>query len=221
MTRATYARQDREAVIIQGAEAIMEPGTFLGRPVLRKVRIVKPYRHPVLDARIRDERTRDEANLLLAARRAGVPVPVLYDIDRLAATLTMEPIGGAMLRAVLPDDDAATAADRFTHLGAVVARMHDAGITHGDLTTSNILVPDPADAGSLVLIDFGLGHATRESEPRGVDLHLMEEALEATDDRGESLFAAFLESYEAQAEDAEATLRRLYDIRERGRNRNA
>ena len=94
--------------------------------------------------------------------------------------------------------------------------MHDAGITHGDLTTHNVLVAGER----LVLIDFGLGQATREDEPRGVDLHLVEEALEATDGRAEALMAAFLRGY-AEAECAEPVLARLEEIRRRGRYRDA
>jgi tRNA A-37 threonylcarbamoyl transferase component Bud32 len=64
--------------------------------------------------------------------------------------------------------------------------MHDAAITHGDLTTSNILVRQPlAAAGSnageaedggivsladLVMIDFGLGGTQPLAEDKAVDL---------------------------------------------------
>ena len=206
--------------VAAGAEAVIETATYLDRAVLVKRRIAKPYRHAALDARLRDERTRDEANLLLSCRRAGLPVPIVYDVDRTGATITLQHVAGPALRDVLPLDDDATAAARLRHLGALVARMHDAGVTHGDLTTSNVLVPDAADSASLVLIDFGLGQATKEEEPRGVDLHLVEEALEATDARAEALMAAFLDGY-GQAPEAEATVRRLEAIRLRGRYRDA
>lgn len=205
-------------VMAAGAEATVEEGDFLGRPAARKIRRVKTYRHPVLDQRLRDERTRDEASLLLRCRKAGVPVPVLYDVDRNGAVLAMERIEGRSLKDVLTVDDDATATRRMHHLGGLVARMHDAGATHGDLTTSNVLVPD--DERPLVLIDFGLGQLTQEDEPRGVDLHLVEEALEATDPRAEVLMAAFLEGYGVAA-CAPGALGRLDDIRQRGRYREA
>ncbi len=78
--------------IAASAEGVLEPEEMLGRAALAKRRLVKPYRHPLLDARLRAERTRDEARLLLAARRAGVAVPLLYDADRGAATLLLERI---------------------------------------------------------------------------------------------------------------------------------
>lgn len=217
-----------DAALIHGAEAQVAPAVFLGRDVLAKRRLPKPYRHEALDARLRDERTRDEANLLMGARRAGVPVPLVVDIDRQAATLLLEHIPGDALRHRLEEDDEATAVARLHHLGTLVARLHAAGLTHGDLTTSNVLVPHAGDPASLVLIDFGLGQATRELEPRGVDVHLLEEALEATDARAEALLAAFLAGYRQEAArhaegdeplDADAVFQRLEAIRLRGRYR--
>jgi bifunctional N6-L-threonylcarbamoyladenine synthase / protein kinase Bud32 len=219
----------------RGAEAVIVPAHDLGRDVLRKVRAARPYRHATLDARLRSERTRDEAALIMAARAAGVAVPVLYDCDRVGTTLALERIPGRTLREALVADDEATAVARLRALGAAVARLHDGGVTHGDLTSGNVLVVDREagrDAKStggaqhlddaapegLVLIDFGLGQATRESEPRGVDLHIVEEALEAADERAPALFAAFLEGYGAGPTRTEA-LRRLDDIRARGRYR--
>lgn len=54
-------------------------------------------------------------------------------------------------------------------LGGMVAKMHAAGVIHGDLTTSNVMIRNPlwvsnGDVGSwkphLVLIDFGLASST-------------------------------------------------------------
>jgi Kae1-associated kinase Bud32 len=191
---------------------------YLERRVLAKRRAPKAYRHPVLDAALRDGRTRDEGNLLVAARAAGVSVPVVYDTDRAAGTLLLEPIAGRTLREQLELDGAAFAAARLQRLGELVRRLHDHGLTHGDPTTSNVLVPDPTDAARLVVIDFGLGAFTEDAEDRAVDLHLLEEALEATDARAGALFEAFLFGYGSGGR-AEAALRRLEAIRERGRYR--
>lgn len=202
---------------IPGAEAALEATPFLGRAVLAKRRLAKPYRHPILDSRLRAERTRDEAKLLAAARRAGVPVPILYDADRFASTLLLEHVSGRTLEAQLELDAPATRAARFATLGALVARLHGAGLVHGDLTLRNILVPDAASPASLVLLDFGLGGFSQESEPHGVDLHNLEEALEAVRSDGAELFAAFLAAYTWHG--AAAALKRLAEIRERGRYR--
>jgi Kae1-associated kinase Bud32 len=204
--------------LARGAEAVIEPALHLGREALAKRRPAKGYRHAALDAALRDARTRDEANLLLAARQAGVPVPLVYDADRAGATIVLEPVAGPTLRDQLQRDGDAVAERRLEHLGRLLARLHSAGLAHGDPTASNVLVPDPADPASLVLIDFGLGAFTQDDEDRGVDLHLLEEALEATDGRAPALVAALLRGY-GRGPVQDAALRRLEAIRERGRYR--
>lgn len=209
---------------VSGAEAVLEPQAYFGRAVLAKRRAPKAYRHADLDARLRDGRTRDEGNLLVAARAVGVPVPVVYDTDRAAGAILLEPVAGRTLREQLEADalgggeGRATAERRLRRLGALVRLLHENGMAHGDPTTSNVLVPDAADADRLVLIDFGLGAFTEDAEDRAVDLHLLEEALEATVERAPGLFAAFLAGYGTGGR-ADAALRRLEAIRERGRYR--
>ncbi|HLF16180.1 MAG TPA: KEOPS complex kinase/ATPase Bud32 [Candidatus Thermoplasmatota archaeon] len=209
----------RGAVRLRGAEANLEDAEWMGRQAVAKRRVAKGYRHPALDLRLRTDRTRDEAALLAAARQAGVPVPVVYDVDREGATLVLERVPGPTLRQALEADGDAVALRRLATLGGLVARLHAAGITHGDLTTSNVLVPDPADADRLVLLDFGLGAASGDAEAQGVDLHLVEEALEATDARAARLFGAFLDDYRATFPGHAEATRRLEEIRERGRYR--
>jgi N6-L-threonylcarbamoyladenine synthase/protein kinase Bud32 len=203
---------------LRGAEAVLEPTQHLGRSVLAKRRKPKAYRHAALDAVLRDARTRDEANLLVAARAAGVPVPLLYDADRAGATLLLEPVVGPTLREQLPRDAPEVAAGRLHQLGVLLRRLHGAGLVHGDPTASNVLVRDPRDARSLVLIDFGLGAFSEDAEERAVDLHLVEEALAATDERAAALTQAFLDGY-GEAGIAQAARRRLEALRERGRYR--
>lgn len=204
--------------VSRGAEAVLEATKHLDRTVLAKRRLPKGYRHAALDAALRDGRTRDEGNLLVAARAAGVPVPVVYDTDRADGTILLEPVAGRTLREQLEADAAPMAAGRLRRLGELVRRLHDHGLAHGDPTASNVLVPDAADPASLVLIDFGLGAFSEDAEDRAVDLHLLEEALEATDARAAALFAAFLQGYGGGGR-ADAVLRRLEAIRERGRYR--
>jgi Kae1-associated kinase Bud32 len=206
----------RNGVFSRGAEATLRRGTWFWRGTVAKEREAKAYRHKELDARLRQERTRDEANLLAASRATGVPVPVLYDTDRGSARLVMEEIAGTPLRDGLPSASASDAAAWMEQLGAMIGRLHAAGICHGDLTPGNVMrSPD----GSLVVIDFGLGSFSQEEEPQAVDLHLLEEALEATDARAPALMAAFLQGYSAHNPGSKPVLARLEEIRRRGRYR--
>jgi TP53 regulating kinase-like protein len=60
-------------------------------------------------------------------------------------------------------------------IGRAVARLHDGGLVHGDLTTSNMILRD-AD-GVLVLIDFGLAANATLAEDKAVDLYVLERAI--------------------------------------------
>jgi TP53 regulating kinase-like protein len=91
-------------------------------------------------------------------------------------TIEMEFIEGPVLRDAL---DLLSKKDRAVvcqHIGEMIARLHNANIIHGDLTTSNmILKEEKADA--LYFIDFGLGHISLKVEDKAVDLHLLKQAL--------------------------------------------
>ena len=55
--------------------------------------------------------------------------------------------------------------------------MHCAGIIHGDITTSNIMLLDD----SIVFIDFGLGRYSQVYEDKAVDLLVLKKSLQSID----------------------------------------
>src|SRR5271170_2031499 len=69
--------------VYRGAEAKLRRVDWWGFPALVKERDAKNYRPKALDERLRRERTRTEARLLVDARRLGIRTPLLYDIDLL------------------------------------------------------------------------------------------------------------------------------------------
>ena len=203
---------------VRGAEA----DVALGDDV-RKARIPKSYRHPELDERLRTERTRAEARLLNGARKAGVPTPLVRDADVREATLTMQRVGDADLATALTPERAWT-------VGRLLARLHDAGIVHGDPTTRNVRVrtgsngdrdADASDAGATrpdtFLIDFGLGFQTDHVEDYAMDLHVFAGSVEGTADEPERVVGAFESGYAAEGKRAGAVLDRLAEVRDRGR----
>ncbi|HON81812.1 MAG TPA: bifunctional N(6)-L-threonylcarbamoyladenine synthase/serine/threonine protein kinase [Methanoregulaceae archaeon] len=183
-----------------GAEAVVT----LGPETVRKHRVSKRYRKKELDSRLIAERTRAEARLIAMARKSGVPTPVIRDVT--ADTLVMERIYGNLLR-----DD--LSAGSLREAGRTVGRLHAAGIVHGDLTTSNMVLRD----GAVVLIDFGLAMVSSELESRGVDIHVLFQTLESTTDRSPVLKEAFSEGYEAVFNGAREVLSREQEIERRGR----
>ncbi|MEF8900976.1 MAG: bifunctional N(6)-L-threonylcarbamoyladenine synthase/serine/threonine protein kinase [Halovenus sp.] len=189
---------------VRGAEATVTVGD--DRVVKR--RTPRSYRHPALDERLRRERTRQEARLTVAARRVGVPTPVIRDIDLLETTLVFQHVGTCDLQAAL---ERGSIAATVRHL----ATIHDAGLVHGDPTTRNVRVRAPATDGSVALIDFGLGYHTDDPEDHAMDLHVLARSIEGTADDAEPLLAVVEETYRDAGD--EQVLERLADIEGRGR----
>ena len=91
--------------------------------------------------------------------------------------------------------------------------LHRAGIVHGDLTPSNMVIRN----GRCVLIDFGLAGVSSEIEARGVDLHVLFQTLDSTTDQSPSLKEAFSQGYLEMFEGAREVLEREQEIERRGR----
>jgi N6-L-threonylcarbamoyladenine synthase/protein kinase Bud32 len=174
---------------------------------LVKERVVKGYRHPDLDRRLREDRTEQEARLLERAKQAGVQTPDVLDRD--GTSLVMSFIDGDKLRDVFEDRD-----DLWERIGKDIGRLHDRDIIHGDLTTSNIIVRDDEP----VFIDFGLGFFSQRTEDRATDLRLLDQVLEATHYTvADAAFGAIVDGYQDQYSEPEDVLDRLEDISDRGR----
>ncbi|KAK7509788.1 kinase-like protein [Phyllosticta citriasiana] len=129
--------------------------------------------------------------------------------------------------------------DLMTRVGRAVGRMHAVGVVHGDLTTSNLMLrtpspsPSPSSpqqhqpasaatdlAGTVTIIDFGLASQTIQDEDKAVDLYVLERAFGSTHPAAEPLFREVLTAYrEAGGKAAAAVLKRLDEVRLRGRKR--
>ncbi len=203
-------------LVAKGAEADLwlDPD-WNGVRALLKRRGEKRYRNPELDREIRRSRTIREASIIHRAKEAGVPTPVIYQVDLESATMVMEFVDGDRVRDIVDSLEAGERRSLFRLIGVIAGRLHGAGIVHGDLTTSNIIrTPD-----RIVFIDFGLSEVSRETEKRGVDLNLMQRMLTSTHFRhtGE-LFAAFQEGYRSTlGAEADEALGRMEEIARRGR----
>ncbi|GAH70572.1 unnamed protein product, partial [marine sediment metagenome] len=116
-------------------------------------------------------------------------------------------------------------------IGESTAKLHNADIIHGDLTTSNMILKDNKiisheqklkggvgrKRGSLYFIDFGLGFISHKFEDKAVDIHLLKQALEAKHFKNwEILFREVLKGY-SKSKDSEIVLERLNKVEKRGR----
>jgi len=118
-------------------------------------------------------------------------------------------------------------------VGEAVGKMHAIGVVHGDLTTSNLMLRPRKGVvngeavegergldGEIVLIDFGLASQSVQDEDRAVDLYVLERAFGSTHPRAESLFREVLAAYGKSFKGANVVLKRLEDVRMRGRKRS-
>ncbi len=103
-------------------------------------------------------------------------------------------------------------------IGKSVAKLHNARIIHGDLTTSNMIYKDK----KIYFIDFGLGFQNGKYEDKGVDIHLFKQALEAKHFKNwETLFAEFEKAYKKlEPKESKKVFKRLVAIEKRGRYRH-
>jgi len=200
-------------LVKQGAEAELRTTEFLGRPAIEKYRRAKAYRLDVLDDELRRSRIRHETRLMAEARAAGVAVPILYDINLVENKIIMEFVDGPTAKHVL-DKGGPLAVKVAGAIGEIVGRLHRAGIIHGDLTTSNMIVRDA----QIIMIDFSLGGKDDGVEARGVDLHLLKEALGSAHARAASYYQAALKGYrKTMGRAAEDVIAKVKEIESRGR----
>jgi len=199
--------------LAKGAEADIYATLFLGRDALIKVRAPKRYRAAELDSEIRSSRTRNEARLMKEARKAGVRTPVVYDVDMKDFSITMEFVKGMKVKEKLDSDpDSATEICRM--IGISVASLHNSGICHGDLTTSNMILTED---GRICLIDLSMGRTKAELEDMGVDVHLLERAFTSAHPDLKEAFSELMKAYLSIKKDPDKLLRKIEEIKNRGR----
>ncbi|MGA7924059.1 MAG: KEOPS complex kinase/ATPase Bud32 [Thermoplasmata archaeon] len=180
----------------RGAEATIRAVEWLGLDAYLKERDVKGYRPKALDDRLRNERTRMEVRLLVEARKLGVRTPIVYDVDLTTHRIVMERLPGTTLRDMLgaPAVTLATLDAPIVAFGRALGRLHAGGISHGDLTSSNVLYPDGPEA-EPAFLDLSMGSRNGGIEELGIDLHLVEEDLKGLHPRGSALYKRFLDGY--------------------------
>ena len=221
-------------ILAQGAEAIIS----LKENQITKNRIKKSYRIKELDDKIRKSRTKAEAKIINKLINV-IPVPKIIKTDD-RQEIIMEYIDGKKLSENLESLD-------YKLISKIIAdnitKMHDQGIIHGDLTTSNMIYvenynsnkklnnkteaslkqssklninKDTDKSEQVYFIDFGLGFHSQKIEDKAVDLHLLQQALEAKHFTiWQVCFKIILDNY--KPEKSKDILQRIKVIESRGR----
>ncbi|KAG8526748.1 uncharacterized protein KY384_008177 [Bacidia gigantensis] len=249
---APFARtRPQPTLLTQGAEALIYRTNFL-QPTLHsilKYRPSKAYRHPTLDRRLTRHRILSEARTLVKCRREGVSVPGVLGLDAdggggeegtgAGGWMVLEYIEGKTVREAL---QLRRVESLMQNIGRSVGRLHEVGVVHGDLTTSNMMLRPTAPTspmlndeamnntgthedegtmqGEIVLIDFGLAAQSLQDEDKAVDLYVLERAFGSTHPEIEERFQDVLKAYGESYKGAKVVLKRLEDVRLRGRKRS-
>ena len=160
---------NKQIILAQGAEAII----IKTDKIIKKIRVEKSYRHPLLDQKLRKLRTRSESKIM--QKLAGViSVPNIKKVDEQKKEIDMEYIEGKKLSQTLEKLEYKKISKK---IAIIITQLHAQNIIHGDLTTANMLYKKNND--TLYLIDFGLAFHSAKIEDKAVDLHLLKHALEA------------------------------------------
>jgi TP53 regulating kinase-like protein len=215
--RSPVGNAKLSTLIKKGAEANLYLAEWHDRKVIIKKRLPKKYRPPRLDEQIRTYRTVHEPQLIHGAKQAGVPTPLVYQVNVKEATIIMEFIEGKQVKELLNGQSEKKRKHVCTGIGRAIGRLHKNGIIHGDLTTSNMIL-DPEER--IVFVDFGLGEKTDDLEAKAVDLHLMKRALQSTHYRvAQDCFNAVIDGYSSVLglEKTKEVLGKIEEIERRGR----
>ena len=206
----------KDVILYQGAEAKICRTEYMGFDVVQKRRVSKSYRIKNIDDQLISYRTKEEAKLMTEARIHGVSVPTIYDVDLEEGIITMDYLNGKRIKDILNGLSEEERARICNKIGQNIAKFHNNDIIHGDITTSNMILMDD----KIHFIDFGLGEKNSEIEAKGVDLHVLMEAIESTHSRYSNCFDYVLEGYKKELkDDANHIIKKIEEIVKRGRYR--
>jgi N6-L-threonylcarbamoyladenine synthase/protein kinase Bud32 len=200
-------------ILEKGAEANIYPSKWLDYDVIIKNRVSKSYRIPEIDLRLRKKRTKQESKLLGESKRCGVKTPLIFDVDKKNFSIVMEKIHGPVVKDVLDKSDSSTLRKICVEIGKNLAKLHNCGIIHGDLTSSNLILCGE----SVYFLDFGLGTISDLVEDKGVDLLVFKKAISGVhNDISDECMRYILKGYE-NVDDFNAVTKKIAEIENRGR----
>jgi len=213
-----------QIVIGRGAEAILFEEKEEGKSKTIRIvkdRIEKKYRHKVLDEKLRFSRTRREAKVLEKLAKENFPCPILINQSKDKISISL--IEGRQLKEVFDDD----CEYHSKEIAKLVAKMHNLGIIHGDLTTSNMIFDEDKINNSKnqevhkhFLVDFGLSFFSESLEDKAVDIHLFDRAIDSRHYKNyQRAMKVFLEEYSKHAEHGKNIVKRFQLVQMRGRNK--
>ncbi len=199
----------KKKILTQGAEATI----YFDGINVTKERISKNYRLTEIDKKIIKKRTKSETKILMKSSKI-IDSPEPKKIKEFNK-IVMPFIKGERLSDKLNFYNKFKQKKIMFDVGKSIAKIHREGIIHGDLTTSNMILKN----NKVHIFDFGLGSLNGKYEQKGVDIHLLKQALEARHFQNwKFLFENFKKGYESiNNSEAKKVFERLKVIEKRGR----
>ncbi len=207
-------------LISKGAESNLYLVDYLGFKCILKHRVKKKYRIKELDEKIRRRRTVREVSILQELYEEDIPVPSVIYVNIDQSYFLMEYLSGENLRNVIVNRmyNKGEIIEISRKLGGIVANIHNRNISHGDLTTANLIVKEPFSELELYILDFGLSERNIGVEEKAVDIDIFYRVLEAAHTEIKDLiFDNFLEEYKKHVNNYKDILSRYIKIRKMGR----
>ena len=221
-------------LIHEGAEGLVHFGYWFGKEAVMKVRRPRGYRDPSLDRALTKTRMLSEIRILRHLEHKDIHTPRILDADINSGTIIMTRIAGRPLfehlrssptefagRSDVDYSEKVPLRTLLTRIGEQIRSLHMEGISHGDLTTHNIMWDSIVD-GYVGIIDFGLGRLSSEIEALGQDLQVLNECLSASHPLHPYALDEILEGYASRVGDdaepsAKEVIERFNQIRARVR----
>ncbi|KAE8665432.1 DNAse I-like superfamily protein isoform 1 [Hibiscus syriacus] len=208
----TGSENNALVLVKQGAEARVFESVLAGKRSIIKERFSKKYRHPSLDSKLTLKRlnavhdqgsTARHFNSGSLCRRPRAPYP---DFRVRGGPSVKDVFLGFWSNGVVKE----RLADIATQIGDAIGKLHDGGLVHGDLTTSNMLIRD--ESNKLVLIDFGLSFTSTLPEDKAVDLYVLERALISMHSSCGNVMDLILAAYKKSSKQWCSTLNKLAQV---------
>ncbi len=177
-------------MIHQGAEATVFSGFWMGEKAVLKKRNRRSYRHPDLDRRLTRQRLSVEVRVLTKLHSSELSSPSLLDVDIDEGWIVLSEIVGETLYESLLNGRSDK--EQIMNFGGLIRQLHELGISHGDLTTHNVII---SENGKLTLIDFGLSKISPEIEHLGLDLQVLHECLNASHHEENDAIESMIKGY--------------------------
>jgi TP53 regulating kinase-like protein len=196
----------------KGAEADIYQMMWQNSKAILKIRKPKNYRNSTLDSKICKQRTIKESQMLSQVKSFGIPTPLVYFVNLKNNSIIMQEIPGKPVH----DLSESKIIELSKQIGKLVGMLHQNGVMHGDLTTSNFILFQNI----VYVIDFGLSQNTIKSEDHAVDLRLIKEILNSAHAKiMQSAWKNFLLGYKLIVGNASFTkiTKLVLDIESRGR----